>query len=333
MTPQSDRRFVVVLYDEPLQSQGMQRTLLDQLTRQFPSAKKQTLKRMVSAGRVLVNRQPAKKLAQLLADDDVVAVLEASAAKRTGTAPRMRTGPDFPIVHEDADILVVDKPEGLLTSTVPGERRPTLLAKVAEYLSLHDPRARVGLIHRLDRDASGLLVFSKNPASFRALKQAFLRHEVERVYAAIVAGRPKSPAGLIESRLIERADGTVRSTRENGKGQWAVTEYETVQARELPGRGWVTLLKVTLHTGRKHQIRAHLAEHGMPIVGDTLYNTIDQYTTKIAAPWRLMLAAVRLAVTHPRTGRRLAFDLPLPPAFAEITGDESQLRWERAFPL
>ena len=289
---------------------------------------------MVSAGRVLINRQPAKKLTQTLAEQDVVAILDK--AEGRGAAPRQSSRADFPIVHEDADILVVDKPAGLLTSTVPAERRPTLLAQVSDYLAAHDPKARVGLIHRLDRDASGLLIFSKNPASFRALKQAFLRHEVERVYAAVVAGRPRPPAGRIESHLIERADGTVRSTREPAgpfdrlragpfdrlrAGQWAVTEYETVRSRELPGRGWVTLLKVTLHTGRKHQIRAHLAEQGTPIVGDALYNTIEANPSKPAAPSRLMLAAVRLAVTHPRTGRRLAFDLPLPRGFAAVMAD------------
>ncbi len=312
----------------------MESTLLDRLTRQFPTAKKQTLKRMVSAGRVLINRQPAKKLAQAVAAEDVVAILDKAMGK--SAAPRDSGRPDFTIVHEDPDILVVDKPPGLLTSTVPGERRPTLLAKVVEYLSVHAPRARAGLIHRLDRDASGLLIFSKDPASFRALKQAFLRHEVERVYAAIVAGRPRSPAGRIESHLIERADGTVRSTRETGKGpfdklrtgQWAVTEYETVQARELPGRGSATLLKVTLHTGRKHQIRAHLAEQGTPIVGDSLYSPkIDATLASQPPPSRLMLAAVRLAIAHPKIGRRLTFELPLPRAFAELTGNESQFSW------
>jgi 23S rRNA pseudouridine1911/1915/1917 synthase len=294
----------------------MERTLLDQLTRQFPSAKKQTLKRMVSAGRVLINRQPAKKLMQPLAHEDVVLVLDKDGGKAAGARGQRS---EFPIVHEDADILVVDKPQGLITSTTPRERRPTLLAMVAEYLSTHDPKARIGLIHRLDRDASGLLIFSKNPAAFRSLKQEFMRHEVERVYAAIVAGRPKAPTGKIESSLIERADGTVRSTSESGKGQWAVTEYQTMQARELPGWGWLSLLKVTLHTGRKHQIRAHLAEQGMPIVGDSLYYpTKGKQLPPESRPSGLMLVAIRLAVTHPRTGRRLTFELPLPAAFAEL---------------
>lgn len=120
------------------------------------------------------------------------------------------------------------------------------------------------------------------------------------------------------------ADGTVRSTHESGKGQWAVTEYQTMYARELPGRGWLTFLKITLHTGRKHQIRAHLAEQGTPIAGDALYNRIEAGTSKTFASPRLMLAAIRLAMSHPRTGRRLELDLPLPADFTRVLGNEGQ---------
>src|SRR5262245_66217776 len=103
------------------------------------------------------------------------------------------------IIHEDVDILVVAKPAGLLTSTVPRERRPTLLKMVREYAAQHDPRARVGLIHRLDRDASGLLVFSKNHDAYESLKRQFFRHTVDRIYLAVVRGRLNPPAGKIRS--------------------------------------------------------------------------------------------------------------------------------------
>src|SRR5262245_43535727 len=94
----------------------------------------------------------------------------------------------FRIVHEDRDILVIDKPAGLLTSTVPREKRPTVLKAMREYLSRTDPRARVGLIHRLDRDASGLLIFSKSHQAYVSLKQQFFKHSVERIYLAVVHG-------------------------------------------------------------------------------------------------------------------------------------------------
>ena len=208
------------------------------------------------------------------------------------------------IVYEDQDILVIDKPAGLLTSTVPREKRPTLLAQVREYVHRQDPRALVGLIHRLDREASGLLVFSKNDRAYRSLKSQFFHHTVMREYRAVVHGRPKPPAGRIESRLVERADGTVHSTRQHGKGQRAVSEYEVINSA-----GRLSLLRVILHTGRKHQIRVHLRERGNPVVGDILYGPQDGAV-------RLMLAATRLTFIHPRTGSEMTFRLPLPKEFA-----------------
>src|SRR5262245_33452861 len=133
----------------------------------------------------------------------------------------------FTIVYEDDDVLVIDKPPGLLTSTVPHEKRPTALAAVREYLAQANRRARVGLIHRLDRDASGLLVFSKNPGAFDSLKEQFFRHTVDRIYHAIVEGVPEPPLGKIKSKLIERHDGSVRSAT---AGQVAITEYRMIKS-------------------------------------------------------------------------------------------------------
>jgi 23S rRNA pseudouridine1911/1915/1917 synthase len=206
------------------------------------------------------------------------------------------------VIYEDADILVVDKPPGLLTSTVPREPRATLLAQVREYVRAKEPRARLGLIHRLDRDASGLLLFSKNNAAYESLKRQFFEHSVERVYMAIVEGKPPEMRGRIRSRLVELADGCVRSTKSAGKGQAALTEY--VVLRQFGQRA---LLRVTLHTGRKHQIRAHLSERGMPIVNDPMYSPA---MTKPGG--RLMLAATKLALSHPRTGKRMKFEIPMP---------------------
>jgi 23S rRNA pseudouridine1911/1915/1917 synthase len=204
------------------------------------------------------------------------------------------------IVFEDDHLLVVDKPPGLLTSTVPRERRATLLALVTEYLARASPRARVGLIHRLDRDASGLLVFSKNPRAYHSLKKQFFQHTVDRIYHALTRGQLEPAAGRIESRLVELPDGRVRSTRRRDAGQPARTEYQTIRTTSE-----FSLLRVKLHTGRKHQIRAHLSERGAPIVNDPLYS--DSPRTG-----RLMLAATELAFDHPRTGGRLRFELPLP---------------------
>ncbi len=276
-------------------------TLLDRLAELFPAARRTTLRRMIAAGRVTVNGAPARIAKQPLDENDAIIVADQApvASKRSGI-PRPWARLD--ILHEDEDILVVNKPAGLLTSTVPREPRPTLLAMVRGHYA-DDRWTRVGLIHRLDRDASGLLVFSRNMCAYESLKTQFFKHTVERVYTAIVHGVPKPPAGRIETRLVEVIDGSVHSTRLRGKGQVAVTDYELVS--ESNGR---SCLKVMLQTGRKHQIRVHLSEKGWPIAGDPIYGRDDD------AP-RLMLAATRLVIDHPRTGRRQVFEIHPPKEF------------------
>ncbi len=205
-------------------------------------------------------------------------------------------------------VLVIHKPAGLLTSTVPREKRPTALAIISRYLHDTDPEANLGLIHRLDRDASGLLVFSKAPEVFTSLKHQFYKHHVRREYIAITRGVPTPPAGRIESFLTEAPDGTVRSTRRPGKGQRAITDYQTI----LRGEGHAAV-RVTLQTGRKHQIRAHLFERGTPIVGDRMYGPSD------SAP-RMMLANVILGFKHPGTGDAVEFEIAVPRQFPLVGG-------------
>ncbi len=269
--------------------------LLDSLVKRYPTAKRQTLKRMVEEGRVRVNGRIAQKLKQELADSDKVQVDE------TARQAEVPAGPELAVVFEDEDILVVNKPPGLLTSTVPREKRETLLAMVRDYIAATSPRSRVGLIHRLDRDASGLLVFSKNTEAYDVLKRQLFERRVDRVYVAIVEGKPQEQQGRMRSSLVELPDGSVRSTKMDGKGQMALTEYLVLQ--QTPTRA---MLRVVLHTGRKHQIRVHLSERGTPIVNDPIYGP-DPKTKG-----RLMLASISLSLTHPRSQKRLTFETPIP---------------------
>ena len=201
---------------------------------------------------------------------------------------------------------MVDKPAGLLTSTVPREKRPTLLAAVRRHVEDTDRRARVGLIHRLDRDASGLLVFSKCHQAYLSLKQQFFEHSVERIYLAVVHGAPKSRDGTIDTHLVERADGSVYSTDRRGVGARAVTHYQTVSERKGS-----SLLRVKLETGKKHQIRVHLAEQGAPIMNDPMYG-------RRKPEGRMMLMAAELTLLHPRKGRRMTFKLDPPADFGFV---------------
>ena len=275
-----------------MQNEPKSKILLDHLIVQFPTAKRMTLKRMVSEGRVMVDGKRATKLSQPIESARQVRIVGPAKVKDD---PRRLIVP-LVIVHEDDDLLVVDKPAGLLTSTVPGEKRPTAWALAKRYVAATEPRAVVGLIHRLDREASGLLVFSKNRRAYDSLKTQFFKHTVERVYQAEVRGKVHPTKGTIESRLIERADGTVRSTTEHAKGQRAITEYEVI--RQKPREA--TLL-VRLLTGRKHQIRVHLSERGWPIIGDRVYGD-----AKDSQP--LQLRAIRLALEHPQTSNRIVFE-------------------------
>src|SRR5947208_17037721 len=187
-------------------------TLLDHLVAEFPTAKRTTLRRMVAEGRIIVNGVVATRISQPLNPHDRVRVV---AAERLD--PRHLIVP-LKIVFEDHDLLVVDKPAGLLTSTVAGEKRPTALALVRRYVQATQPRAVVGLIHRLDRDASGLLVFSKSNRAYQSLKAQFFKHTVDRVYRAVVRGVPSPPRGKIDTWLLERGDGTVRSAEPRSRG-------------------------------------------------------------------------------------------------------------------
>jgi 23S rRNA pseudouridine1911/1915/1917 synthase len=277
----------------------MQQTLLDWLEKRYPQAKRTTLRRMLQAGRITINGQAAKSVKQTITATDSVVVSDKP------EAPAREKPSQLQIVYEDQDILVANKPAGLLTATVAREPRPTLLAMVWEYVRSNEPRAQVGLIHRLDRDASGLLIFSKNDDAYASLKRQFFRHSVHRQYLAVVQGVPQPPKGTIESHLVERADGTVHSTRQIGKGEKAISNYEVLKTV-----GKQSLVKVVLQTGRKHQIRVHLTSRGTPIVGDSVYGP-----KSTSGP--LLLVANRLVIEHPRDGKERVFEIDLPAHFPD----------------
>jgi 23S rRNA pseudouridine1911/1915/1917 synthase len=277
--------------------------LQDWLRREFPKASQTTLRQMLEIGRVRVNGAIARRMKQEISPTDQIHVSDRK-SKTPQATPGVRALHPLKLIFEDEQVLVVDKPAGLLTSTVPGERRPTALALVGNYLATSD--ARIGLIHRLDRDASGLLVFSKTDIAYRSLKQQFFDHAVQRIYSAVTHGTPTPAAGRIESHLVELPDGTVRTSRRPGAGEYALTEYKTIA--RLAGQA---ALRVTLQTGRKHQIRVHLSERGVPIVGDRVYGKPDGAS-------RLMLAATTLGFSHPTTGKAVRFEIQIPSEFPSV---------------
>ncbi len=204
------------------------------------------------------------------------------------------------LVWQDEHLAVVDKPAGLVVH--PGAGRPggTLVDALAGLVAGGEP-GRAGIVHRLDRDTSGLLVVARSEEAHRRLARLVRRRRLERVYLALVRGRPRSRAGRIEAAIgRDRADPT-RVSLDTGTPRPAVTHFEV--ERLLDGHA---LLRVRLETGRMHQIRVHLAAIGLPVVGDPVYGVPEP------ALGRQFLHAARLAFVHPFTGELLELESPLP---------------------
>jgi 23S rRNA pseudouridine1911/1915/1917 synthase len=207
-------------------------------------------------------------------------------------------------IFEDDEIVVIDKPSGLLTVATESERERTVYRMLAQYVA-GQPGRRLFIVHRLDRDTSGLLVFAKSPMAKRALQSQFAARTVDRHYIAVVEGRVKEASGVLKSRL--RVDGSlrVRPTRRQ-EGKEAITTYRLLEQRKDSA-----VVHLSLTTGRRGQIRAQLAALGNPIVGD------EDYGSRRDPLRRVCLHATRLSFTGPGN-RRLTFDSPPPSAFAKI---------------
>lgn len=213
------------------------------------------------------------------------------------------------ILHEDDALLVIAKPAGLLTVATAGERARTAYWMLTDHVRRGAPRSRhrVFIVHRLDRETSGLLVFAKSEPVKRALQDGW--EAVEKHYLAVVHGRVGPEADTITSYLAENQAHGVYATGDRIRGKLARTAY-----RVLRRTAKFTLLELDLLTGRKHQIRVHLADLGHPVVGDRRYGPPDKARREMA------LHAFRLAFTHPLTGERLRFETPPPPCFARLIG-------------
>jgi 23S rRNA pseudouridine1911/1915/1917 synthase len=211
------------------------------------------------------------------------------------------------ILFEDKDVIVVDKPAGLLTIATDREKHRTLYALLYEYIKGKRPPGRLFIVHRLDREASGLLVFAKSEAAKQHLQEQFKEHYAGRTYLAVTENRMAQDQMTFQSYLAENSIFRCYLTPDPKKGKWAVTHVKVL--RRSSHR---TLVEVELETGRKHQIRVQLADQGYPIVGDQVYGS---RTNPIR---RMALHALRLAFDHPTTGIRMEFESPPPAAFMTL---------------
>ena len=203
------------------------------------------------------------------------------------------------LIYEDPDILVVDKPAGQIVHPAPGHETGALTEELVRHcpaMANVGSRERPGVVHRLDRETSGVMVFAKTQSAYLDLRRQFESHrDVRKTYLAVLHGAPKQRKGTL--------DGPVGRERLRAVTHWRV----------LAKHGPVALVEFRIETGRMHQIRIHAAELGCPVVGDRLYGEAAKDRRLRVRPQRLLLHAVELSFLHPATGRRLAFAAEPPP--------------------
>jgi 23S rRNA pseudouridine1911/1915/1917 synthase len=246
------------------------------------------------------------------------------------------------VVYEDDDLIVIDKPAGLVVHPGAGQPAGTLvnalIAHCGKSLSGIGGVARPGIVHRLDKDTSGLMVVAKTDRAHRALAAQFADHgrtgELERSYLALVWGTPSRVRGRIDARIGRHPTSRTKMAVLPEKGREAATEWRVVETFGDDGTPIASLLECSLTTGRTHQVRVHLASIGHPVIGDPLYGQgfksklrklPESVQTKVGGLGRQALHAARLAFVHPVSGTLLEFNSPLPPELANIVESLKEL--------
>ena len=255
--------------------------------------------RMIVEGRVLVDGATVRKNHRV-AGGERVAIDEGPPAAEAPDADAPVA--DFGVAYEDEHLIVVDKPAGVVVHPARGHREGTLAQALTGRAAGGEDPWRAGIVHRLDRNTSGLLVVAKNDTVHRGLKEAMARREIRREYLALVEGRPPSRSGTIEAPIGRDRRVRVLMSTDTDTPKDAITHFEIERA--LPSS---TLLRVRLQTGRTHQIRVHLQAIGHPVCGDREYGHADIHGLE-----RQFLHAARLSFTHPITADHVDLVSPLP---------------------
>lgn len=215
--------------------------------------------------------------------------------------------PQLRLVYEDAYLLVVEKREGLLSVSTERQKERTALHFLSEYVARERRGGRAFVVHRLDRETSGLMVYAKDEKTQRTLRERWRELVTDRRYVAVVAGEMERDCGTVESWLTDRTLYVSSSPVDDGTGKFSVTHYRTVKR----ANGF-SLVELTLETGRKNQIRVHMSDLGHPLAGDERYGSACDPLGRVA------LHAFRLCFVHPVTGEEMSFETPYPPAFRAL---------------
>jgi 23S rRNA pseudouridine1911/1915/1917 synthase len=297
------------------------------LARSLPGVSRALVMKYLKEGRARVNGRRARPglavaegdVIDLPGFEDATARIRGGVAEGVPEVARVRRPLAIPVLHEDEEMIVVNKPPGLVMHPGKGHEEEGLDRLLRDR---YGPSAR--LVHRIDRDTSGVVVVARgHPQSAARLTEAFRAGDAEKTYLALVCGVPDPPRGTIDAPLLDRRERGGRARIGEG-GRPAVTEYETLEA--FRGFAW---LSVRPRTGRRHQIRAHLAHIGHPLAVDHVYGgrsvvKLRDLRPDLPATWknpvvldRQPLHAARLTLRHPRTGEEMTFEAPLPADLVE----------------
>jgi 23S rRNA pseudouridine1911/1915/1917 synthase len=279
------------------------------LAGRLPELSRAALRKLIDRGRVLVNGITAKASLRLKNGDRIEADLESVEAEESAPVPEEIA---FKVLHADDEVLVIDKPYGLVVHPGAGNRKGTLvnalLARYPEIRGVGDPD-RPGIVHRLDKETSGLMVVARTPRAYESLVSQFKGREVRKTYLGLVWGTMSAAEGRLDWPIGRHVSNRQKISVKTSSPREAITEYRVLE--KLKEFTW---LEIRPLTGRTHQIRVHLAAAGHPLVGDSKYGRKRLAKSgKKGTPPRLFLHAHKLSFIHPATGLRVDFTSPLPP--------------------
>ena len=261
---------------------------------------KNNIKSLLSKEMVLVNNSVQTKFNYIVKPKDKITIRETKIKENNYNK-------DINILYEDEDIIVINKPAGLLTIATEKEKEYTLYHFVMNYVKNKDKHNKIFIIHRLDRETSGIVIFAKNQKTKNIFQNSWGKKILYRGYYAIVEGAVSKKEGTIKSYLTENNSYMVYSTNNKNDGKLAITDYKVVKENDK-----YSLLEVNIKTGRKNQIRVHLKENGNVIVGD------KKYGSKINPINRMALHAYKLEFIDPRNNKKLSFKTEMPTLFKKI---------------
>lgn len=272
--------------------------LLEYLIYKLPSLGRNKVKSFLIHRQVLVDGMVVTRHDFMLANEDVVTILKQG--RRTEGKEKL----SLDILYEDDDFIVINKPSGLLSIASDHEKEKTAYRMLNDYVRTQDPKRRIFVLHRIDKDTSGILVVAKNVTVRDSLQKRWNDFVKDRGYYAVISGALPRKDGTFHTWLLETSTNLMYSSHKKGEGQEAITHYKTMESNQN-----YSLLDVHIDTGRKNQIRVHLKEAGHPILGD------DKYGNGEDPLQRLALHAYRLTFLHPITKKKMTFTSPMPKEF------------------